>query len=233
MKILNLVQQQLNQVLPCPGKTGLDWYLFCYFLEKYQNQPMLEVGVGNGGSLYTMLAYSNKISAVDNWKQGWSKRSVEENLNKFGITATFIDLDFHSVDPKILGKYAFVHLDANKSFHGTAVDLKLASALCHGTICVDDYMNSTWPEVTWAVDEFCRINPEWKKVFIGNHQIFLAQKTIAIKDLVTEFPVVNRHDTWYLTYGDLPDSVAPFVEFGKMQYTWHWLAWTNKDRNIL
>jgi hypothetical protein len=233
MAIPQIVQQQLKQVLPCPGKTGLDWYLFCYFLSKYQNQPMLEVGVGNGGSLYTMLAYSNKVTAVDNWKQGWAKHLVEENLHKSNLTATFFNIDFHSVDINTLEKYAFVHLDANKSYHGTAVDLKLAGNLCHGIICVDDYMNTIWPEVTWAVDEFCRINSQWKKIFIGNHQIFLSQNTVQMKELIAEFPVVNRHDTWYLTYGNLPDQVMPFVESGKMQYTWHWLAWTNKDKNIL
>ena len=218
--------------MPKPGKTGVDWYLFCYFLNQYKNCPTLEIGVGNGGSLYTMTAFSNDVTAIDSWDQNWPKYVVVDYLQTIQRTVKFIDSKSESVDWRYLENYKFIHLDANKSYEGTLRDLELCDRLCNGMICVDDYMNSIWPEVTWAVDEFVKSNPSWKKLLIGNHQIFLSNTKIDMKELIVDFPLINRLNTWYLTYGELPKYLAMFVEQGKMEYSWHKLAWSN-NRELL
>jgi hypothetical protein len=220
-----IIQQQFNEKLPSPGKTGLDWFLFCYFSEQVKNTPMLEVGAGNGGSLYSLLSVTSDLTCIDSWTFNWDKSVVVNNLDQLGRKVKFIDKLSTNVTKDELGNYGFVHLDANKDFSNTLYDIELASAVCNGIICVDDYMNSMWPEVTWAVDEFVQEYPQWKKICIGNHQVFLALSNKYTKGLVVDFPVIIRNDILYFTYGKLPDIVTSFVNHGKMQYSWHKYAW--------
>ena len=215
---LDIVQQQLDQQLPAPGKTGLDWFLYCYFADQCKNAPMLEIGAGNGGSLYTLLSFTDDLTCIDSWSFNWSKSVVVDNLSLINRSVTFVDKLSTTIHPDELKVYGFVHLDANKDFDNALLDLTLASKVCNGIICVDDYMNSMWPEVSWAVDEFVKTDPTWKKICIGNHQIFLARTAKYVKKLVVEFPVIVRNDIVYFTYGKMPTAVNAFILGGKMQY---------------
>lgn len=224
-----IILQQLEGIIPKPGKTGIDWFLFCYFLNKF-NQNFLEIGVGNGGSLFTALALSNNVTAIDDWNYGWKQSDVIKILDNLNKSVKFINLSSEQVNISDIEQYSFIHLDANKSYNGTLHDLKLSASACSGIICVDDYMNSMWPEVTWAVDDFIKENPQWHKIFIGNHQIFLSKQSVDIKELIIDFPLVNRDDIFYITYGQFPKSVDKFISNGKMTYTWHTIA-TSTDKN--
>ena len=220
-----IIQQQFDRKLPKPGKTGLDWYLFSYFAQKYNNKKLLEIGVGDGGSLFTLLAHSNDVTAIDNWNYGWGKSPIVQyanNLNKF---VKFIDEDSNSVRAEGLETYNFIHLDANKGYEGVIKDLELCDKITDDTVCVDDYMNSMWPEVTWAVTDFLETHSNWKIILVGNHQIFLSKQNVQIKEIITDFPVVYRNNILYLTYGALPDYTKPYIDNGAMKYTWHDTAW--------
>ena len=196
---MSILDQQLCGDLPIPGKTNLDWYLFHKIVDHYRGEPMLEVGVGRGGSALTM-AYSTPIlDVIDSWHQTWQKESVEKIL-----PANFIDAK--SSQAEIEKEYKFIHLDANKSYSGTLCDLIKYSSYCNGIICVDDYMQSMWPEVTRAVDEFVS-RSTWNRVLIGNHQVFLSQsKPSIIKNIIIDFPVAIVNDEIFLTYGKLPSN---------------------------
>ena len=219
---MSILDQQLCGDLPIPGKTNLDWYLFHKIVDYYRGEPMLEVGVGRGGSALTM-AYSTPIlDVIDSWHQTWQKESVEKIL-----PANFIDAK--SSQAEIEKEYKFIHLDANKSYNGTLCDLIKYSSYCNGIICVDDYMQSMWPEVTRAVDEFVT-RSTWNRVLIGNHQVFLSQsKPSIIKNIITDFPVAIVNDEIFLTYGKLPSNKL-FEKFMSVNndilYTWHRKAYT-------
>jgi len=228
-----IISKQFLKELPAPGKTGLDWFLFCYFINLYESEPMLEIGAGTGGSLCTMLGFTNDLTLIDSWNQTWKKSTVEQYVNKINKTVNYIDCLSSDVDIGDLKSYAFVHLDANKDFNNTVRDLELVSSVCTGMICVDDYMNTMWPEVTWAVDFFVENNPSWKKIFIGNHQIFLSQHTHQLKELIIDFPVIDRNNIVCLTYGKLPSVVDKFVEHGNMKYSWHSIAWDQANTSLL
>jgi hypothetical protein len=217
----DLLKKQFSQEINRPGKTGVDWYLFCYFLELTKKSPAIEFGVGNGGSLFTMIAINDNITAIDSWSCNWQKKDVELILTNLNKKIFWIDGDSTQLTPTNLKKYGFVHLDANKSFDGTLADLNLANKICTNLICVDDYMSSLWPEVTWAVDSWLENNPGWKRVLVGNHQVFLSQKSVDIKELVVTMPLINRHDTWYISYGQYDECVIPFITNSKMTYSWH------------
>jgi hypothetical protein len=225
-----IIAQQLTGHLPNPGKTGIDWFLFSYFLNKF-NQNFLEIGVGNGGSLLTAVALSKNATAIDSWDFGWSQSDITDILDTLNKPVEFIKTRSEDVNLSQLTNYSFIHLDANKSYSGTLNDLKLSGNVCSGVICVDDYMNSMWPEVTWAVDDFIKENPAWHKVFIGNHQIFLSNRSVDIKELILDFPLVSRNNIFYITYGQFPEYVLPFIDHGKMTYTWQTIA-TSTDKNI-
>ena len=101
-----MLERQLSGELPLPGKTNLDWYLFHKVVDDFRGQPMLEVGVGRGGSAYTM-AYSTPIlDVIDDWKQTWKKEDVEKIL-----PANFNDAN--SSQAEVDKDYKFIHLDAN------------------------------------------------------------------------------------------------------------------------
>ena len=40
-----ILEQQLNNQLPIPGKTNFDWYMFHKMASDYVNKPMCEVGI--------------------------------------------------------------------------------------------------------------------------------------------------------------------------------------------
>lgn len=224
-----LVNLQLKKELVRPGKTGVDWYLFYYFLKLTKKMPAIEFGVGNGGSLITMVDTNLDVTAVDNWAYNWKKEDIASILSKLDKTVTWIDHDSTSLSADSLKTYGFVHLDANKSFDGTINDLNLASKITNGIICVDDYMNSLWPEVTWAVDTWLATN-DWHRVLVGNHQVFLSKKSINIKELVLTTPLIQRFNTWYISYGPYEPCVEEFIDNARLTYTWHPVS-TNVDHS--
>ena len=219
---MNILDRQLNGELPTPGKTNLDWYLFYKIISDYREKPMLEVGVGRGGTALTMAYMTPILDVIDSWDQTWKKEDVEKIL-----PANFIDCK--SSQAEIDKDYACIHLDANKSYGGTLCDLIKYSSYCNGVICVDDYLQSMWPEVTRAVDEFVS-KSSWKRILIGNHQVFLSHsRTPAVKQIAREFPVAMVDEEIFLSYGKLPTDKL-FQKFmsvnNNMLYTWHNKAYT-------
>ena len=219
---MSILDRQLNGELPIPGKTNLDWYLFYKIISDYREKPMLEVGVGRGGTALTMAYMTPILDVIDSWDQTWKKDDVEKIL-----PANFIDSK--SSQAEIDKDYACIHLDANKSYGGTLCDLIKYSSYCNGIICVDDYLQSMWPEVTRAVDEFVS-KSSWKRILIGNHQVFLSHsRTPAVKQIAREFPVAMVDEEIFLSYGKLPTDKL-FQKFmsvnNNMLYTWHNKAYT-------
>ena len=212
-----MLDLQLKNELPIPGKTNLDWFLFHKVMCDYKGEPMLEVGVGKGGSALTMAYNTPILDVIDSWDQTWQKENVEKIL-----PANFIDCK--SSQAEIDKDYKFIQLDANKSFKGTLDDLTKYSAHCSGVICVDDYLQSMWPEVTRAVDVFVN-KTDWKRILIGNHQVFLSRKiTPAVRQIAIDFPVAMVSGEIFLTYGKLPSDelFQKFMSVNNIRlYTWH------------
>ena len=218
----NIIQSQLSGDLPIPGKTGVDWYLFSWFANYFSNTDMLEIGAGDGGSSLTMAAFAKQLTIIDNWHQGWKKENLEKFVANLKLPVCFIDSLSNDVDQRQLQSYKFIHLDANKDYDCVIEDLYLASQICNGIICVDDYLQSMWPEVTWAVDDWVKQN-DWQRILTGNHQVFISKKQMKIQEIVIEWPVIDRGYGFHLTYGKYPDSniVNKFINAGSMKYSWH------------
>jgi len=229
-----ILEQQMQNKLPIPGKTNFDWYLFYAMAKDYAGKPMCEVGIGDGGSSLTLADLTDKLDLIDSWHQTWVKEPVQDIYEQLKHPAKFIDSKSVDVRPKQVQKYKFVHLDANKAYIDVYDDLCFYSEHCTGLICVDDYLQSMWPEVTRAVDDFVH-RTNWNRILIGNHQVFLCKKkeTPALQDIIMNFPVVIRHREVYFTYGDLPKDKL-FEKFMKCknnkEYTWHRTAYTRINK---
>ena len=214
------LQLQLEGQLPKPGKTGLDWYLFHKLAKQFAGKPMLECGTGYGGSALTLYDLSNSLTIIDDWCQGYSQQPFEQLINQYNLSIDYRIESTQAGIPKLKIQYSFVHLDANKKYREVLNDLNQLKDKCNGIICVDDYMNSMWPEVTWAVDEFVKTSG-WSATLIGNHQIFIAKNCQVLLTPIVDFPLAMSNNSIHLTYGQFPDDVAQFVNSGIMKYSWH------------
>jgi len=211
------IESQLSGLYPLPGKTGLDWYIFCSFVNEFGGNN-LEIGVGHGGSALSMYAYSKKLTLVDAWKQNWHK----ENCQYFLQNAHFFDCD--SKDFKSKEKFDVIHLDANKDYEGTINDLSLSESLDPKIIVVDDFLQSFWPNVTKATFDFVK-NSKYKIIFIGNFQAILAKDTSSstYREIIINFPVAITDDLAHFSYGDLPryEILDKMIKKSHLNYPWH------------
>ena len=68
---MSIIQQQFNRQLSRPGKTGVDWYLFHYFLNLTKKYPAIEIAkeVGALASGPTIMNAANE-SAVSAFIEG-------------------------------------------------------------------------------------------------------------------------------------------------------------------
>jgi hypothetical protein len=213
---------QLEGQLPKPGKTGLDWYLFYKVAKQFTNLPMLECGVGYGGSALTLYHLSDKLTVIDNWCQGYSQQPFEQIIKKFNLSVDYIVNNTHDGISDLSTEYSFIHLDANKKYQELLDDLYQLENKCNGVICVDDYMNSMWPEITWAVDDFVK-KSNWNCTLIGNHQIFIAKNNQILLTPVIDFSLAMTKNSIHLTYGKFPndEELTRFINAGIMKYSWH------------
>lgn len=219
------ISQQLNGFLPKPGKTNLDWYFFCLFLDEFNNNN-LEMGVGFGGSALTMESFSKKLTLVDNWSQTWS---LDDCRHYFDDSITsFISCNSHDFKSEN-AIWDLIHIDAHKDYEGTLLDLKVCEKLNPTVICVDDFLQSMWYDISRAVFDFCKISC-YNLTFVGNHQVFLMKnnESKSLKKIITHFPVRVWDDTVFLTYGEYPNNkvLEEFINKASLSYTWF-----NKDRN--
>jgi len=211
-----IIEEQIAGVKPKPGKTGIDWYIFCNFISEFKKATM-EIGVGHGGSALSMSAYSEQTYLVDDWQQTWSKKDCEKIIPN----AVFIDQDSKKLvfDTEI----ELIHVDAHKDFDGTINDLRVGENLNAKIIIVDDFMQSFWPNVTKAVYDFID-KSKYELIFIGNHQAILAKNknSTTYKNIITNFPVVFTNEVAHFSYGSFPkiELLDRMKEASNLTYTW-------------
>ena len=220
MFLKNKIQKQIDGEIPLPGKTGFDWFVFACFVHEFKT--CMEIGVGDGGSAYTMLQYAKKTVLIDNWQQGWKKAACYEFLKH----AEFIDCDSKSLNEDYGVK--LIHLDAAKDYQGTTQDLNYCDSVSAEIIIVDDFLQSFWPTVSKATFDFVK-NTDWRFVFVGNHQAILSRtKKVSHteKYILSEFPIAIVDNITSLTIGKLPDIkfLNTLIETSQLTYTW-----TRKD----
>lgn len=223
---MNYTNLQLQKKINRPGKTGVDWFIYFCLVRNYKNLPMCDVGTGAGGSTFTMLDFTDDVTVVDTFDQGWTKDKVlDALLEGDSKKITFVEKDTQDLKPKDLKKFKLTHLDADKTSGTVLNTLRKFSKITEEILVVDDYMNTVWPEVTEGVDAFIRDDMNWRKLILGNHQLVLIKKDVAVNidHILWHLPVIQHTNYWGLTYGEFKSQkiLDSMVKNAKLQYSWH------------
>jgi hypothetical protein len=129
---------------------------------------LVEIGVHHGRSFFMMAiarAEGEKMLAIDTFEG--SNRDVKffDNCRMLGLKLTDDEIykgESSAIDAKFIvsrvGQSKFFSIDGGHMFEDVENDLKIArDALTpEGIIVVDDFCNSLWPEVTFAVYDFLK-----------------------------------------------------------------------------
>jgi hypothetical protein len=99
------------------------------------------------------------------------------------------------------GRCRWVHVDGEHSASGVANDLALAARLLNkeGIICVDDFFNFRYPQVTAATYRFLSgREPEFQLLFGGSNKGYICRSAVFPRydDRIRRYlaPVLGRHD---------------------------------------
>jgi hypothetical protein len=203
----------------------------------------MEIGVHHGLSAIEIAALrgpGRSFVAVDLFEE---KQSINTSQSGSGNLDLFLRhmREFHGdvgflrvfsepssgLQPERLGDtFSFCHIDGGHSALETFQDLVLCTkiTLPGGLICLDDYFNPSFPEVSVGAAEFLRGHPELlKPVAIGFNKV-LFQKSAPDLDInalfLAAFPLVPHASTMFcgaMTY--LFDvGFRAFVDIGKSTF---------------
>ena len=95
------------------------------------------------------------------------------------IKGSSLDLSAESLRQKYQA-FRFFSIDGGHFYHHVENDLELAAQTIaeHGVICVDDWMNLHWPEVSIAAGNFMRDEPERLEPFlVSQNKLYLCRPT--------------------------------------------------------
>lgn len=75
-------------------------------------------------------------------------------------------------------KYSFIHIDGDHSYGSLALDLELAKKLAHedGIICIDDFFNPCYPQVTACCFNFLAENTDYSIILASRRKCYICYK---------------------------------------------------------
>ncbi len=146
----------------------------------------LEIGVYKGKSAVLAAHYvsrDEKLVLIDVNPCEEGLQRVKEVVNSAPI---FIQQPSHlalrqNLVVELCGNYRFIHIDGNHSAYDVAADLHFAVGALRedGIICVDDFFNPIYPQVTAAVYSFMFANPLGiKMILCGAAKCFLIKPSM-------------------------------------------------------
>lgn len=149
---------------------------------------MLEIGVWRGKSAAMLAIHADprreKLMLLDKYL---TPNELRENLGlvrgPLDDSIQFIQGDSRrlAVDPLIaegFESFRWIHIDGEHSAGAVTNDLLIAQTLCapNGIVCLDDFFNWMYPQVTEAVLRYVRENPDHFALFLcGYNKAYLAR----------------------------------------------------------
>jgi ubiquinone/menaquinone biosynthesis C-methylase UbiE len=184
----NTFQQYLSAFQEVPGYfTKEAMIAWDFFLTTQAKIPIgghfLEIGVLNGKSATLASMYlsdTEKAVLIDiNPCQEALDRvaSVKSSGVEFFQTASHAAKHERTITD-LAGKYRFIHIDGDHSGYNVTNDLIFAADVMKedGIICMDDFFNPIYPQVTAAIYKFLFDNPlTMKMVLCGGNKCFLVK----------------------------------------------------------
>ncbi len=149
---------------------------------------LMEIGVWRGKSATLMAVHSNPAHEVcvlvDKYMDDRSVTSALQNVySDLNDSFQLLRMDSRRLhtDPLMLDgfeRFRWIHIDGEHSGRAIINDLTIANSLLSdgGIVCLDDYFNWLYPQVTEAVNRYVREHPEQFALFLcGYNKAFLAR----------------------------------------------------------
>lgn len=166
--------------------------LLCAQMAQYVEGDLLEIGVFKGRSASILCQHKRPTEEL--WLVDFSDFILEaqQNLAKLqspGVRFMRCKSSALWQDPAVVTKsrnFRWIHIDGEHTGHAVANDLNLAtSLLCDkGIICVDDFFNPAYPQITAATFMWMANRPfEIELILCGHNKAYFARPTYAYRYL--------------------------------------------------
>ncbi|HRV80957.1 MAG: class I SAM-dependent methyltransferase [Planctomycetes bacterium] len=149
---------------------------------------MLEIGVWKGKSATLMAIHSDPtqevVVLVDKYLDQPAIESALHNVYaNLGDSFQLLKMDSRRLvlDPILVDgfeAFRWIHIDGEHSGRAVINDLSVANTLLsdQGVVCIDDYFNWLYPQVTEAVNRYVREHPDQFALFLcGYNKAYLAR----------------------------------------------------------
>jgi predicted O-methyltransferase YrrM len=179
-------QKEFNQI---PGFTFAESMCIWDFLLEFQSQTwqpasLLEIGVYYGHSAMMLALHCKAEETILLIDPADHVEGARKNLAGFG-TAKFEIIKARSSDGQsweLASQYKralrWIHIDGDHKAEAVWNDLGLANALLaeNGIICIDDFFNPGYPQITYCVFQFVEQNRAELQLFLcGYNKGYLAR----------------------------------------------------------
>lgn len=146
---------------------------------------LMEIGVFHGRSATLLGLYGRSDETFVLCDIVYPAGVKEEIQAGTSAKCTFLEKQSFHINvgfdlPSPEERFRFIHIDGNHSGTDITHELRLSDALLHpdGIICVDDFFNPVYPQITDAVLHYLRQNPYGLTMFlVGYNKAFLGRPT--------------------------------------------------------
>ena len=158
-----------------------------YQLKNRSLNNILEIGVWEGKSAALLAVYAsrskNNFIMIDpNPKEMEILSKVIYSLSWEKDQCIFLKAKSGDVSEELASRYAnkysFIHVDGDHSYGALASDLELAKILIKqdGIICIDDFFNPGYPQITACCFSFLAENPDYSIILITRNKCYICHK---------------------------------------------------------
>ncbi len=163
--------------------------MIAFLLDCQENKGLqgnlMEIGVFRGRTAMLLGLYGRSGETFVMCDISFPEGVKEEIQSATSAQCTFLEKQSFHINaasdlPPQQDKFRFVHIDGNHSGTDVTHELRLSDALLHpdGIICVDDFFNPMYPQITDAVLQYIRQNPYGLTMFlVGYNKVFLGRPT--------------------------------------------------------
>ena len=167
-----------------PGSMCIWDFLLEFQAQTWQPASLLEIGVYHGQSAMMLALHCKREEMVLLVDPNDYVEEARKNLSRFG-TAKFEIIKARSSEPqswalasRLTHALRWIHIDGDHKAEAVWNDLSLANHLLAdtGLICVDDFFNPGYPQVTYTVCQFLEQNRDQLQLFLcGYNKGYLAR----------------------------------------------------------
>jgi predicted O-methyltransferase YrrM len=185
--------------------------LLCTQQRHYTQGHLMEIGVFKGRSASVLCQH--KRAEEELWLVDFSQFLAEARNNLAALTPPGVKFVHEKSsdlwrNPDVLNRqrqFRWIHVDGEHTGHAVANDLALAAQLLsnEGIICIDDFFNPAYPQISAATYMWLANHPFELELFLcGDNKAYLCRPTYAYKylDLIRHQLAADLKARGYTTF---------------------------------